>query len=54
MNDELCELLPVSQYCPQLSSQAGLHQHVQIFTVFKRPVQPEHKQEQLIRTGNRN
>lgn len=33
---------PVPQDGPQLSSETCLHQHVQIFTVLKRPVQPEH------------
>lgn len=36
---------PVSQNGPELSTQARLHQHVQIFTVLERPVQPEHKQQ---------
>lgn len=39
---------PVSQNGPELSTQARLHQHVQIFTVLERPVQPEHKQSNII------
>lgn len=51
MIDEVCEVcvkcvkfVPVSQNRPQFSTQTGLHQHVQVFTVLKRAVQPEHKQ----------
>lgn len=39
------ECSPVSQNGPELSTQARLHQHVQIFTVLECPVQPEHKQQ---------
>lgn len=39
---------PVSQNGPELSTQARLHQHVQIFTVLERSVQPEHKQSNII------
>lgn len=40
--------VPVSQDGPQLSAQTRLHQHVQIFTVFKGAVQPEHKEQQQL------
>lgn len=39
--------LPVPQDGPKLSTQTRLHQHVQIFTVLKGPVQPENQQHQV-------
>jgi hypothetical protein len=33
-------LLPIPENSPELSTQARFHQHIQVFAVFKCPVQP--------------
>lgn len=45
---DVWECSPVSQNGPELSTQACLHQHVQIFTVLECPVQPEYKRSNII------